>query len=42
MTGLFHAPMEKLKINNSTWGERIHVYVWLSPFTVRLKLSPHC
>ena len=23
-------------------GERIHVYVWLSPFTVHLKLFHHC
>ena len=23
-------------------GERIHGYVWLSPFTVHLKLSQHC
>ena len=23
-------------------GERIHVYVWLSPFTVYMKLSQHC
>ena len=23
-------------------GERIHVYVWLSPFAVPLKLSQHC
>ena len=23
-------------------GERIHVYVWLSPFVVHLKLSQHC
>ena len=23
-------------------GERIHVYAWLSPFAVHLKLSPHC
>ena len=23
-------------------GERIHVYVWLSPFTVHLRLSQHC
>ena len=23
-------------------GERIHVHVWLSPFTVHLKLSQHC
>ena len=23
-------------------GERIHVYVWLSPFAIHLKLSQHC
>ena len=23
-------------------GEKIHVYVWLSPFKVHLKLSQHC
>ena len=23
-------------------GERIHVYVWLSPFTVHLELPQHC
>ena len=23
-------------------GEWIHVYVWLSPFTIHLKLSQHC
>ena len=23
-------------------GERIHVYIRLSPFTVQLKLSQHC
>ena len=23
-------------------GEWIHVYVWLSPFTVHLKLQQHC
>ena len=23
-------------------GEWLHVYVWLSPFTVHLKLSHHC
>ena len=23
-------------------GECIHVYVWLNPFIVPLKLSPHC
>ena len=23
-------------------GEWIHVYVWLSPFSVSLKLSQHC
>ena len=24
------------------WGEWIHVYVWLSPFAVHLKLSQYC
>ena len=24
------------------WGEWIHVYVWLSPFAVHLKVSQHC
>ena len=24
------------------WGEWIHVYVWLSLFTVHQKLSQHC
>ena len=23
-------------------GEWIHIYVWLSPFAVHLKLSQHC
>ena len=23
-------------------GEWIHVYVWLSPFVIHLKLSEHC
>lgn len=23
-------------------GERVHVYVWLAPFAVRLKLSQQC
>ena len=23
-------------------GEWIHVYIWLSPFTIHLKLSQHC
>ena len=23
-------------------GEKIHVYIWLGPFTVHLKLSQHC
>ena len=23
-------------------GERIHIYVWLNPFTIHLKLSQHC
>ena len=26
----------------SLGGEWIHVYVWLSPFAVHLKLSQHC
>ena len=25
-----------------SWGECIHVYVWLGPFAVNLKLSQHC
>ena len=30
-------------LNNHIFeGERIHVYVWLSPFAVHLKLSQHC
>ena len=24
------------------WGEWIHLYVWLSPFAVYLKVSQHC
>ena len=24
------------------WGEWIHVYAWLSPFAIYLKLSQHC
>ena len=24
------------------WGKWIHVYAWLNPFTVHLKLSQHC
>ena len=24
------------------WGEWIHVYLWLSPFAVHLRLSQHC
>ena len=27
---------------SGVWGEWIHVYVWLSPFAVHLKLSQHC
>ena len=27
---------------NRVGGEWIHVYVWLSPFTLYLKLSQHC
>ena len=30
-------------LNNHMFeGERIHVYVWLSPFAVHLKLPQHC
>ena len=35
-------------LNEAAWmggefgGECIHVYVWLSPFAVHLKLSQHC
>ena len=28
--------------NSAQWGEWIHVYVWLSPLDVHLKLSQHC
>ena len=31
-----------LKIQTWIHGEWIHVYVWLSLFTVHLKLSQHC
>ena len=24
------------------WGKQIHVYIWLSLFSVHLKLSQHC
>ena len=29
-------------VGGGLWGEWISVYVWLSPFAVRLKLSQHC
>ena len=29
-------------MGGETKGERIHVYVWLSPFAVHQKLSQHC
>ena len=29
-------------IGGELGGEWIHVYVWLSPFSVHLKLSQHC
>ena len=38
----------ELPMSASAWmggesgGEHIHVYVWLRPFTVHLKLSQHC
>ena len=40
--------MEPCSMLCGTWmggefgGEWIHVYVWLSPFGVRLNLSQHC
>ena len=30
------------QMGGELWGEWIHVYVWLSPFAVPLKLSQHC
>ena len=29
-------------VGGESGGEWIHVYVWLSPFAVHLKLSQHC
>ena len=34
--------LEWVAIPFSIGGEWIHVYVWLSPFTVHLKLPQHC
>ena len=40
--------MELCSMLCGSWGGRgvggkwIHVYVWLNPFTVHLKLSQHC
>ena len=37
-----------LSVNVAAWvggefeGEWIHVYIWLNPFVVHLKLSQHC
>ena len=38
----------ELSVNMPAWmgeglgGEWIHVYVWLSPFAVHIKLTQHC
>ena len=30
------------RMGGEFWGEWIHLYVWLSPFAVHLKLSQYC
>ena len=40
---LFMCPqVSLLKTGGEFGGQCIHVYLWLSPFTVHLKLSQHC
>ena len=45
---LLHSTWKSAQCHRSAWmggefgGEWIHVYVWLSPFAVHLKLSQHC
>ena len=45
---LLHSTWNSAQCHRAAWmggefgGEWIHVYVWLSPFAVRLKLSQHC
>ena len=31
-----------IRMGGESGGEWIHIYVWLSPFPVHLKLSQHC
>ena len=46
--GLLYSTWNSGQCHVVTWmggefgGEWIHVYVWLSPYTVHLKLSQHC
>ena len=45
---LLHSPWNSVQCHVAAWvgggvrGEWIHVSVWLSPFTLHLKLSQHC
>ena len=45
--GLLHSTWNSAQCHMAAWmggefgGEQIHVYVWLSPFAVHLKLSHH-
>ena len=46
--GLLHSTWNSAQCHMAAWmgeefgGEWIHVYVWLSPFAVHLKLSQQC
>ena len=45
---LLYRTVNSAQYNVAAWmeagfgGEQIHVYVWLSPFAVHLKLTQHC
>ena len=45
---LWHSKWDSAQCYVAAWmggefgGDRIHEYVWLSPFCVHLKLSSHC
>ena len=47
-SNLFYSTWNSVQCYVATWvggefgGEWLHIYVWLSPFTVHLKLSQHC
>ena len=41
-TGNFAESYVAAWMGGESGGERIHVYVWLSPFAIHLKLSQHC